>query len=104
MAHMPETIRPIEYTVSLHAPQTQTVEICMRVRDIASPVLDFALPVWRTGRYCVINPAGTVSCVGATSPTEGILSTSKLDKTTWRVQTGGCAEIEIRYSVYANSL
>ncbi len=101
---MPQIIRPIEYIVSLHAPQTQTVEICMRVRDIASPVLDLALPVWRTGRYAVINPAGTVNRVRAQSTAGRSLSISKLDKTTWRVQTEGCPEIEIRYSVYANSL
>src|SRR4249920_2144688 len=104
MAQMPEIILPIEYTVSLLAPQTQTVEICMRVRNIASPVLDVALPVWRTGRYAVINPAGTVNHVRAQSVAGKTLSISKLDKTTWRVQTDGCPEIEIRYSVYANSL
>jgi predicted metalloprotease with PDZ domain len=104
MAQMPEIIRPIEYIVSLHAPQTQTVEVCMRVRNIASPVLDVALPVWRTGRYAVINPAGTVNCVRAQTAAGKTLSISKLDKTTWRVQSGGCPDIEIRYSVYANSL
>jgi predicted metalloprotease with PDZ domain len=104
MAQMPEIIRPIEYIVSLRAPQTQTVEICMRVRDIATPVLDLALPVWRTGRYAVINPAGTVNRVRAQRTGGWALPISKLDKTTWRVQTGGCSEIEIYYSVYANSL
>ena len=104
MAQMPQIIRPIEYIVSLHAPQTQTVEICMRVRNVVSPTLDLALPVWRTGRYAVINPAGTVNCVRAQSTGGKTLPISKLDKTTWRVQTGGCPEIQIRYSVFANSL
>jgi len=101
---MPQITRPIEYTVSLRSPQTQTVEIGMRVRNVASTFLDLALPVWRTGRYAVINPAGTVSRVRAQRPEGKALSISKLDKTTWRVQTEGCTEVEIRYSVYANSL
>jgi predicted metalloprotease with PDZ domain len=100
----PSVVRPIEYTVSLRAPQTQTVEIRMRVREIASPVLDLALPVWRAGRYAVINPAGTVNGIRAQDTVGKTLPISKLDKTTWRVQTGGCTEIEIRYSIYANSL
>jgi len=104
MAAMPEINRPIEYIVSLPAPQTQIVEICMRVRNIASPYLDLALPVWRTGRYAVINPAGTVHGVHARSAAGTTLHISKLDKTTWRVQTGGCPEIDVRYSVFANSL
>ena len=101
---MPQITRPIEYIVSLHSPQTQTVEISMRVGNIASSFLDLALPVWRTGRYAVINPAGTVSRVVARRIDGKTLSISKLDKTTWRVQTEDCPEIEIRYSVYANSL
>ena len=52
-------IRPIEYTVSLEAPQTQTFQIRMLVRNVASRTLDVALPVWRQGKYAVINPAAT---------------------------------------------
>lgn len=88
----------IEYTVVLTAPQTQTVEIRMVVRNITTPSLDVALPVWRAGRYAILNPAGTIDQVRSTLPI------SKIDKTTWRVQTEGRSEIEIRYNVYANSL
>jgi predicted metalloprotease with PDZ domain len=104
---MPQTTRficPIEYTVSLHAPQTQTVEIRMLVRNIASQSFDVALPVWRTGRYAILNQAGTVSRVRAQNLQGKMLPLSKLDKTTWRVQAEGCSEIEIQYSVHANSL
>lgn len=88
----------IEYTVVLDAPQTQTAEIRMVVRNITTPTVDLALPVWRTGRYAVLNPAGTLSRVRSALPI------SKIDKTTWRVQTDGSSEIEVRYTLYANSL
>ncbi len=101
---MPQTTRPIEYTISLHAPQTQTVEIVMLVRNIATEIVDLALPVWRMGRYAILNPAGTLSRVRAQRPDGTLLPISKLDKTTWRVQTEGCSEIEVHYSVFANSL
>ena len=101
---MSEIIRPIEYTVSLPAPQTQTVEIRMVVRGVASPSIDLALPVWRTGRYSILNPAGTLNRVRAYQHSGAPLQISKLDKTTWRVLTEGQSEIEVRYSVYANSL
>ena len=101
---MPRIIRPIEYIVSLLSPQTQTLEICMRVRNVATPHLDFALPVWRTGRYAILNPAGTVSRVRAQDVAGSSLAISKLDKTRWRVETHGSSEIEVRYSVYCNSL
>ena len=101
---MPQNIRSIEYAVTLHAPQTQNVDICMRVRHITTPSIDLALPVWRTGRYSILNPAGTVHRVRAQQTTGQALGISKLDKTTWRVDTEGCTEIEVRYTVYANSL
>src|SRR6187399_2801397 len=101
---MPRIIRPIEYIVSLLSPQTQTLEICMRVRSVTTPNLDLALPVWRTGRYAVINPAGTVSRVRAQNADGKSLPVSKLDKTRWRVETHGSSDVEIRYSVYCNSL
>src|SRR6185369_10499730 len=51
---------PIEYTVSLREPQTQTASIRMIVRGLSSATFDVALPVWRPGKYTVINPAGAV--------------------------------------------
>ncbi|HET9941731.1 MAG TPA: peptidase M61, partial [Terriglobia bacterium] len=97
-------IRPIEYTVSLDAPQTQTFQVTMRVRSVAARNLEIALPVWRQGRYAVLNPAGTVRGVTAASGTGRPLNVSKTNKTTWRIDTEGVPEVVIRYSVYANSL
>ena len=97
-------IRPIEYTVSLEAPQTQTIQISMLVRSVASRTLDVALPVWRQGKYAVINPAATVRAVSAGTTSNRPLAIRKIDKTTWRIETEGSPEVLIRYTVYANSL
>ena len=97
-------IRPIEYTVSLEAPQTQTFQISMLVRNVASPTLDVAMPVWRQGKYAVINPAATVRGVSAATASASPLSIRKTDKTTWRIDTEGASEILVRYTIYANSL
>lgn len=97
-------IRPIEYTVSLDAPQTQTFQVAMRVRNVASRTLEVALPVWRQGRYLVINPASTVRSVTATTGSDRPLQIRKTDKTTWRIDTEASPEIVIRYTIYANSL
>ena len=95
--------RPIEYTVSLVQPQTQMVDIAMLVRNVAGPTLDVALPVWRPGRYALIDPSGTVRDVNANASGRS-LGIEKLDKTTWRIDTAGASEIEVRYRIYANSL
>jgi predicted metalloprotease with PDZ domain len=97
-------IRPIEYSVFLNAPQTQTFQVRMLVRNVAARDLDVALPVWRQGRYAVLNPAGTVRSVTATTTSDRPLAIRKTDKTTWRIETEGAQEVVIRYTVYANSL
>lgn len=97
-------IRPIEYTVLLDAPQTQTFQISMRVRSVASRTMDVALPVWRQGRYAVLNPAASIRRVIATNESNRALSIRKIDKTTWRIETEGASEIIVHYSVFANSL
>lgn len=97
-------IRPIEYTVLLEAPQTQTIQIRMRIRGVDSSPLHVALPVWRQGKYAVINPASTIRCVNAASETGKDLGITKTDKTTWRVNPAGSSEVVVTYTVYANSL
>jgi predicted metalloprotease with PDZ domain len=97
-------IRPIEYTVSLDAPQTQTFQVTMRVRSVPSRTLDVALPVWRQGRYAILNPAASIRRVTATNESNRPLSIRKTDKTTWRIETDGAAEVVIGYTVFANSL
>ncbi|MFQ5413607.1 MAG: M61 family metallopeptidase, partial [Phycisphaerae bacterium] len=95
---------PIEYTVSLAAPQTQMVEITVRLRNVNTEALDLALPVWRPGRYVVLDPAGTIRRVRAVSGTGAVLPITKIDKTTWRVTTRGASEVRVAYEVYANAL
>jgi predicted metalloprotease with PDZ domain len=76
----------------------------MLVHNVSGPALDVALPVWRPGKYAVLNPAGSVSGVRAQASTGEPLTISKLDKTTWRVQTNGAHDVEVFYTLYANSL
>src|SRR5215470_16783427 len=95
---------PIEYRVSLKAPQTQMADVCMVVREIKETSIDVALPVWRPGKYAVINPAGTIHGMQARDAAGTPLQAVKVDKTTWRIQTAGAPEVEITYRIYANSL
>src|SRR5438876_2297164 len=95
---------PIEYTVSLNAPQTQMVDIRMVIRKLDGPTVDVAMPVWRPGRYEVLNPAGGVRNVRAETSGGSSLTIVKIYKTTWRITTGAADEVRVTYRVYANSL
>jgi len=95
---------PIEYTVALNAPQTQMVDIRMVIRNVAGPELHVAMPVWRPGRYQVLDLAGGVRGVRAVTSVGRSLPVAKTDKTTWQITTEGAEEVTVSYRVYANSL
>jgi len=95
---------PIEYTVSLNEPQTQMVDIRMVIRNVKTATVDVALPVWRPGRYEVLDPSGGVRDVRASNGLGNSLPIAKTDKTTWQIKTNGAPEIRVSYRVYANSL
>ena len=96
--------RPIEYTVSLPSPQTQTVEIECRLFDLKGETLELKMPVWRPGKYEVLDPAGTLYAFEAFNGAGKELRFSKTDKSTWRVDLDGSGEVVVSYTIYANSL
>lgn len=96
---------PIEYTVALPAPQTQMVEMSIVVPEVDGETVEFILPVWRPGRYTVLDPASTVREVRASDAATGEgLSVEKVRKNAWSVRTQGAKSVRLDYRVYANSL
>ncbi len=99
---------PVEYVVALREPQTQMVEMMMTVRGVAGPTLEVMLPVWRPGRYALVEASGTVRDVRARTPGGAALSCEKIDKSAWRVGAVAGATLEegvvVEYRVYANSI
>ena len=95
---------PIEYTVSLPAPQTQMVEISMLIRDVRGETLNVALPIWRPGRYNVLDPAATLREVHAADGAGTPLTIEKIRKSVWRIATRGADTVRVDYRIYANSL
>lgn len=100
---------PVEYTVYLREPQTQMVEMSMTIRGLTADqgAIAFYLPVWRPGKYAIVDPAGTVRNVAARSGRGTPLACEKIDKSTWVVRTAateGDGEVTVSYLVYANSL
>ncbi|MHC5003193.1 MAG: M61 family metallopeptidase [Planctomycetota bacterium] len=95
---------PVEYTVRLDAPQTQMVGVSVRVSDVDEPELQLALPVWRPGRYQVLDPAGAVRDVTAASGDGRPLRVEKTGKSTWSIETAGADSVTVAYRLYANEL
>jgi predicted metalloprotease with PDZ domain len=112
----PATAAPeISYTVSMPEPHTHLLQVEMRVGrgggggGAAVPAqLDLVMPVWTPGSYLVREYARHVQDFAATDGSGGgarPLAWRKINKNTWRVETGGTArEVRATYSVYANEL
>jgi len=94
----------IEYTIDLENPSTQTCEITMTVRGWKGDTLDVHLPVWRPGRYEILDPAGTIRSIAATDGRGKQLPFEKTAKSSWRITTQGNSVIRVKYTLYANAL
>ena len=94
----------ILYTLSMPHPSTHIFHVEMRLEGLptADSLLDLQLPVWRPGRYMVLNFAGGVIRFEAETQGGRPLSFAKADKSTWRIQTAGTAGLVARYDVFAD--
>ena len=99
------TAPEISYNVSMPAPYTHLLQVEMRVRGAANlpAQVDLVMPVWTPGSYLVREFERNVQDFAATDAGAKSLAWRKVNKNTWRVETGGASrELRASYSVYAN--
>lgn len=94
----------VRYVVSLEARREQVVDVEMRVRDWSAPTLQVHMPIWRPGRYEVLDSAGGVRTLEATDGAGGPLGVEKTEKATWTIATPARGDVVVRYRLYANSI
>lgn len=94
----------VEYTVHLDRAQTQVITIEMRLTGVDTDEVRVLLPVWRPGRYAILDPASDVRTLAAFDAAGERLAVRKEGKSTWIIATGGAGEVRIVYDLYANSL
>lgn len=100
----------LSFTVSMPEPNTHLLQVEMRVRGAGGaalpPQLDLVMPVWTPGSYLVREYARHVQdfTPAAEDAKSAPLPWHKVNKDTWRVETGGAREVVVSYAVYANEL
>ncbi|HTK82816.1 MAG TPA: M61 family peptidase, partial [Bacteroidota bacterium] len=94
----------VHYTLSMSKPSTHLLEVGVTYDRLPASLreVDFILPVWRPGRYLVLDFASGVQDVAAHDGGGNTLEWSKVEKSLWRVQTKGASSVTLRYKVYAN--
>jgi predicted metalloprotease with PDZ domain len=96
----------ITYAVSMPRPHTHLFEVEARLRYAAPApaAVEFVMPVWTPGSYLVREFERHVQDFAADDGAGRALRWTKVNKNTWRVESGGAREVRARYSVYANEL
>ncbi|HWQ12282.1 MAG TPA: PDZ domain-containing protein [Roseiflexaceae bacterium] len=93
----------ITYTISMPEPHAHLYHVSVEIDALEGRTLDVALPVWTPGSYMIREFARHVQGFQARAGSRP-LEWRKLDKATWRVETGGAEQVCVSYQVYAFEL
>src|SRR5689334_13888725 len=94
----------VRYTLGMSKPATHLLEVEVSITGLPAGerTLDLLLPVWRPGRYLVLDFAGGVQDFSAQAAGGAALSWRKTEKSVWRIETNGSDAVTARYRVYAD--
>ena len=94
----------VHYKLGMSKPSTHIYEVEVTIDHISKEEkqVDFILPVWRPGRYMVLDFAGGVLEFSAVDAKGKNLEWHKVEKSLWRVESKGVSAVTVRYKVYAN--
>lgn len=93
----------VTYTVAMPDPHAHLYHVAVEIDGVAGPTLDLALPAWTPGSYMIREYARHVQAFAAEDGGRA-LPWRKVDKATWRIETGGASRVRVAYQVYANEL
>jgi predicted metalloprotease with PDZ domain len=91
------------YRLSLPSPATHIAHVELVIASADGPLPDalvVSMPVWTPGSYLVREYARHIEALEALAPGRA----RKVRKNAWRVETGGAAQVTVRYRVYAAEL
>jgi len=93
----------ISYTVTFPEAQAHYAEVEMNITGLDQKFVDLKMPVWTPGSYLVREFAKNVEAFSATSAGKAI-SSEKVRRNTWRINTENHSSITVKYKVYAFEL
>ncbi|MDB9315051.1 M61 family metallopeptidase [Spirulina sp. CS-785/01] len=100
----PITTPTLEYTVAMPHPASHLFEVTLHIKSWQRSLLNLKMPVWTPGSYLVREYAKQVQDFQATPPDQTPLSSQKINKNHWQIDTHNHSEITVFYRVYANEL
>ena len=99
-----DNLPKLTYKIAMSQPQTHLFEIELTVTNWERDLLDLKMPVWTPGSYLVREYAKQLQDLIAVGDQSDRLTTTKIAKNHWQIQTNHQHEITISYRMFANEL
>ena len=94
----------LAYKIAMPQPQTHLFEVTLTVSNWARELLDLKMPVWTPGSYLVREYAKQLQNLQVVTEVGLKLTTEKIAKNHWQIQTNNSDQIVINYQMFANEL
>jgi predicted metalloprotease with PDZ domain len=95
----------ISYEVAMPEPKSHLFWVTLRVKNWHNPVLNLKMPVWTPGSYLIREYARHLqSFIATNSESDRKLTSQKISKNYWQIDTENCSEIKVCYQIFANEL
>ncbi len=92
-----QTLEPIVYTVKISKPDSHAAEIEAVFPTSGRPSIEIMMAVWSPGFYRVEDYARRVEDLSAKAADGTDLKVEHPEKNRWKVETGGSAQVVVRY-------
>jgi predicted metalloprotease with PDZ domain len=99
-----ENTGAIEYNLSITDAAHHLANVSVTFPKVTSKTLYLKLPVWRSGRYEILNLSKAVSSFSALHENGQDIEWEKTDKSTWKLSLNQPGSVTVSYQIYANTL
>jgi len=96
--------RPINYQLTVTDAKHHLAEVNITFPNVGTKVLAVKLPVWRSGRYEILNLSKNINQFNAKDSSGQEIKSIKTDKNSWKMFLKHPGDVTISYQVYANTL
>jgi len=94
----------VRYEFSVDNAAQQLGRVSIKLPESKDPQLELKLPVWRSGRYQILDLSKNISNFTAQDSQGQNLDWHKTDKNTWVIENPKQGPVQVGYLVYANML
>ena len=97
-------IAEVVVNIKMTQPAHHLAEVTVSIPAASTDTVDFRFPMWRTGRYTIMNLSDVVRAFDAKDENGQPLKWQKVDKATWRILGVNNKKVSVNYQIYANQL